>query len=203
MGSTVSFSRYTDPSINNPDAITTGPDGALWFPNWLGGIRRANHDDRSNVAVDGGDEWQSITPGPYGALWMDGQTDSMGKITTDGVIAGFSDPSFGPSQIADGDNGALWFTNTVQSIGQITTIGDITNYTSPDIQSPNGITNGPDGYSLVPRFSANSIGRISTSGVVTDLDRPDDRRIKRPGGVLSRGIRKGAVISSGVHELGH
>jgi virginiamycin B lyase len=67
----------------------------------------------------------------------------------------------------------LWFTNTVQnSLGQITTNGDITNYTSPDIQSPNGITNGPDGSLWFPDFSANSIGRISTSGVVTTYTDP-------------------------------
>src|SRR5580704_10897328 len=27
-------SNFADPTMSNPDAITAGPDGALWFTNW-------------------------------------------------------------------------------------------------------------------------------------------------------------------------
>lgn len=77
-------SNFADPSMSNPDAITAGPDGALWFTNDHGNsIGRittsgvvSNYTDPS-IRLPA---W--IVAGPDGALWFTNSgNDSIGTIT--------------------------------------------------------------------------------------------------------------------------
>ncbi len=200
-------SNFADPSVDaSPTAITTGPDGDLWFTNSgsnsIGRMTTAGAVTiYTSLSINGPSD---ITAGPDGALWYTNQgDDSIGRITTSGVATSYTDPSItGPSGITAGPDGALWFTNGgissvatsggssfsfggSSSIGRITTSGVVTNFTSPNIEFPSSITAGPDGalwftnggvgpLSVLggdPFFGGDtsSIGRITTSGVVTSF----------------------------------
>jgi virginiamycin B lyase len=76
---------YTSPTINSPDSITAGPDGALWFTNdhgnSIGRITTSgvitNYTSSTIAAPD------AITAGPDGAVWFTNSgNDSIGRITT-------------------------------------------------------------------------------------------------------------------------
>lgn len=137
-----------------------------------------------NAAITGRPE--GIVVGPDGALWftesgaggIDGKID---RITPNGIISGYRLPTFydWPSSIAAGSDGALWFTEngynpvtgeSIARIGRITTTGGIFEY----FQYANDITAGPDGALW---FTANAaIGRITTSGVITEYPIPSGSR---------------------------
>jgi streptogramin lyase len=173
----VVVSNYTAPSINDPQAITTGPDGALWFTNdpsnSIGRITTAgvvsNYTDPS-ISFP-----YAITAGPDGAVWFTNYgNNSIGRITAAGAVSNYTDPSIrNPSGITLGPDGALWFTNyCAGSIGRITTAGVVSNYTDPSISCAIEITTGPDGALWFTNDGNNSIGRITTAGVVTNYTDP-------------------------------
>jgi virginiamycin B lyase len=131
---------YTSTTIDDPYAITAGSDGALWFTNPGNG--------------SGG--------------------RSVGRITTSGVVSSYPTPGGAALLgIAAGSDGALWFTGgTANSIWRMSTSGVFNEYTnSTDINEPVAITAGPDGALWFTNtdnsFLGNSIGRITTSGVVS------------------------------------
>jgi streptogramin lyase len=175
-------SNYTDPTIDLPQYITTGPDGALWFTNLgnnsIGRITVAGQ--IANYTAPGVDEPDGITAGPDGALWFTNSgNNSIGRITTTGVITSFSAPNVeDPGDIVVGPDGALWFTN-LGSIGRITTAGAITIYTDSGI-SPWAIAAGPDGALwFIDRSRQIGLGRVSTTGafglyVGNSVDLPND-----------------------------
>ncbi len=68
----VSFSFYTEPSVNQPVGITAGPDGALWFTNFPGNSigRISTSGVVSNYTDPSISEPTGITAGPDGALWF-------------------------------------------------------------------------------------------------------------------------------------
>jgi virginiamycin B lyase len=92
-------SIFTSAGIDDPFAITTGPDGALWFTS-LGNnsIGRITTRGRVNVFRDERiDQPVAITPGPDGALWFtnasyQGGKGSIGRITTAGIVSIFPLP---------------------------------------------------------------------------------------------------------------
>ena len=83
-----------------------------------------------------------------------------------------------PLQIAAGPDGAMWFTNYTPgtpapgTIGRISTKGTVTVFPSRKINGPFGITSGPDGALWFTNYNGNTIGRITTSGVVTTYATP-------------------------------
>ena len=87
---------YTDTSIVAPNAITTGPDKALWFTN-NGSIGRiTTKGDVSSYAGIGTNPWLSqITTGPDGAMWFTQQNNVIGRLGTSVTpeITGFTPAS--------------------------------------------------------------------------------------------------------------
>ena len=85
-----------------------------------------------------------MTFGPDGALWFTIlASDAIGRVTTSGVVSYYTGPTIGgPAGIAAGPDGALWFTN-----------GGFNASTPTD-------------------HGRNTIGRITTSGVVTSFASP-------------------------------
>jgi streptogramin lyase len=140
----------------------------------------------------------AITTGPDGALWFVGVPGKIGRITTAGVVTEFPVPEVPPrpgsppgtpatpatlTSITVGPDGALWFTGVPGEVGRITTSGVVTEFPVPVLAAPppdsiglvstvNGIVAGPDGalwFAGVP----GEIGRLTTSGVVTEFAVPD------------------------------
>lgn len=130
-----------------------------------------------------------ITTGPDGALWFTDVGGKIGRITTAGTVTKFTIPmeNSSPGGITTGPDGALWFTEAVSGkIERITTDGNITEFAlpNPDAQ-PWGITTGPDGALWFTEASCvrqqdsrcivgNKIGRITTTGSITEFTLPSD-----------------------------
>jgi virginiamycin B lyase len=182
--------------VYGPTSITAGPDGALWFtaPD-AGSIGRISTSGNVTLYRLPGayDFATSITAGPDGALWFTDQASlisntsvtggSIGRISTSGAVTIYPVSSGDPVGITPGPDGDLWFVTNVPyadptgpSIDRITTAGTITSFALPGTVWPSSITAGPDGALWFTDFGhwygdvqrGTSIGRITTSGVVTN-----------------------------------
>jgi virginiamycin B lyase len=121
------FSNYTDPSIKNPQQITTGPDGALWFTNFTGNSigRITTSGSITNFTDPSISGPAGIVTGKDGALWFTNSIgNSIGRITTSGVVTSYTDPTINrPIALTVGPDGALWFANeNGNSIGRLQVI---------------------------------------------------------------------------------
>ncbi|HEY6539886.1 MAG TPA: protein kinase [Ktedonobacteraceae bacterium] len=172
-------------SVSEPQGITTGPDGNLWFTELYGNkigrispggtITEFPHPEANSSPI-------GITAGPDGNLWFtEAGGNKIGRISPGGAITEFPLPtaSSGPGEITAGPDGNLWFTEEfADKIGRISPSGTITEFPLPTASSnPWGITTGPDGnlwFTAGPpafynnssssfHFGGNKIGRI-TSG---------------------------------------
>lgn len=133
--------------VDHPQAITLGPDGALWFT-----VKVVS---RASLA-------------PVGA--------KIGRITTAGAITEITlptgttrrtTPSVGA--ITTGHDGALWFTDSqLGTIDRITTEGALTTFPVP-FGSPLGIAAAPDGniWFTAGGGASGAIGRLAPSGALT------------------------------------
>ncbi len=118
-----------------PYAITTGPDGALWFTeqfgNKIGRITTAGVVTNEYVVPTSGAMPIGITAGPDGALWFtESAGNKIGRITTGGSFAEYTVPTntSAPQSIVAGPDNALWFTEQGgNKIGRITPGGVVTN----------------------------------------------------------------------------
>ncbi len=170
------FTEYVNTGQDNPQAITTGPDGALWFIGYgIGRITTAGVFTQivpaPQVASTG------IVTGPDGALWFgDYSSNAIGRITTAGALVEFPipTPNSYPSRIAAGPDGALWFTESQgNKIARITTAGSVSEYAIPTANSfPTGIAAGPDGALWFTEKIGGKIGRITTAGSITEFATP-------------------------------
>jgi len=122
----------------------------------------------------------AITTGSEGALWFS-DWDRIGRITTAGAFSEYPLPDDGifyPSGrgvlgMAVGPGGALWFTEREASrVGSISQQGVITEHPLPaSDRRPERLTAGPDGALWYTEFR-DRIGRVTTSGVVTEFALP-------------------------------
>jgi virginiamycin B lyase len=167
------------PQIGLPNALTLGPDQALWYTNKKSPptiTRIAPPGQFTDFPIASPDETSrqlgAITTGPDNALWFTeaDQTsgDAIGRITLDGHYTrrplGTSDA--GPNRITTGPDGALWFTTMAGQIGRITVNGVISTFPLPNGTVPFDIARGKDG-ALWFTTDQHSLGRITTSGQLT------------------------------------
>lgn len=184
-------------SPGNPQDITLGPDGAMWFrDNCVGNCSTGsiNRITDSGIVTSYPVNTYAGNPilGPDGAFWFTNNfTNKIERMTTSGVITDYSIPITpftpdritGPVRIAVGSDGALWFTDYGRSnsgdnysnVGRITTSGDVTIYSLPGIpmnNQPYDITAGPDGALWFTEPNTNHIGRITVSGEISEYAVP-------------------------------
>jgi streptogramin lyase len=152
-------------------AVVPAGAGALGYPPGLGGL--------------GG---SGLTAGPDGNLWFtESSANKIGNISPDLATINeipMSQPA-APFNITTGPDGALWFTEFANQIGRATTSGMITESKPPPVQAfPLGITAGPDGNLWFTALgcstrigcasqTADQIGRVTTSGIVTEFALPN------------------------------
>jgi virginiamycin B lyase len=174
--------------------ITAGPDGALWFTepqdNKIGRITTTGELTEfplPPLPKPGVASYVGITMGPDGALWFanpfGNQNGEISRITTAGAVTEFPiPPAFtGVPGITAGPDGALWFTQSNgRKIGRITTAGAVTEFPIPPASHVGrgpfrighdawGITMGPDGALWFTDTIANKIGRITTTGELSEF----------------------------------
>ena len=130
-----------------------------------------------------------ITTGPDGALWFTNEgNNSIGRITTAGVVTNYTGTGIDdPQSITAGPDGALWFTNCGQQLDRADhhRRGGDELHRPPASAHPRTIPPDPTGHcgsptTLDPRGSAHgSIGRITTSGTVSNYKGPGIRHPER------------------------
>ena len=145
------------PSSDSPGSITAGPDEALWFIERIIGPKTVND------------------PGPVGQI---------GRITPSGTISTYKLPSGSlADSITSGPDHNPWFTEEVLSsngpsiykIGRISPTGTITEFPLSTGNSngigglPPGITVGSDGALWFTDAVNNAIGRITTTGMISEF----------------------------------
>ena len=189
-GGAVTFSIFSDLPKNPPgypEAITAGPDGALWVADDMDqdfaasviaridvkGRRTATFRYGTNVLPS----FSDITHGPDGALWIADAGDRwILRMTTAGHFTRYSFGANSPLHITPGPDGALWFTELLRNgsaIGRITTSGQTKHFTagiSPGAAVAD-ITPGPDGALWFTEYGGDRIGRITTSGSITEFSK--------------------------------
>jgi virginiamycin B lyase len=85
-----------------------------------------------------------------------------------GTVIEYPLPNVDALAITVGPDGNLWFTTTY-SIGKMTTTGTVTLYKIPTaFPAPQSIVTGPDGNLWFAESSGGKIGKITTSGVITE-----------------------------------
>jgi streptogramin lyase len=128
-----------------------------------------------------------ITLGPDGNLWFTAN-GVISKITPFGVITQFALPALsGAENITSGPDGNLWYLDQANSkIGRMTTGGVFTIFAIPSANQggpnctvncglgvqPAQITPGPDGNLWFTEQLGIGIGKITTSGVITEFQVP-------------------------------
>jgi len=194
------FHEYAlPPSQFVPFSITAGPDGNLWFTERIqnqngsvqagkiarltpaGTLREFSLPSANASATD-------IIAGPDGNLWFT-EGDKIGRITPMGKISEF--PVSSANSITAGPDGNLWFTEQ-SKIGRMTLTGKVSEFPLPFHHYPAGpapkggpagsaqgeplaITAGPDGnlwFTEILQNGGSSIGRITTSGKITEFPLP-------------------------------
>jgi streptogramin lyase len=161
--------------------IKAGADGNLWFATDFHGIGRATITGRIHFFPINKDTTQptALTPGPNKTMWfIEWIGNNVGFITTIGRVteypANLGGNTFG---IAYGKDGRMWFADPQNHrIGAISTNGNaLTFYQLGPTSTPDNIIAGPDGNLYFGEYGlpkAGRIGRITTSGVVTEFNLP-------------------------------
>ena len=193
------LTAYSTPTGNSaPQGITVGPDGNLWFTevdgNNIGKVTTAGV--FTEYPLPTAYSWpQQITAGPDVNLWFTETggprcapgVGRIGRITPAGTITEYIIPTWNsfPEGITAGPDGNLWFMEgDARNVGKVTTAGLVTEYPLPapiigtsgttvmDNTGASGITAGPDGNLWFADSTANSIGKVTTTGVVTEYLTP-------------------------------
>jgi len=187
-GPAITVTEYVIPTTSNPGAITTGPDGNIWFthqstaPSAIGRLApsgmafmlfKTSTTNTGPVAIVGGSD---------GNVWYTKQA-GIGRMTPAGVFNEYGVPNNGDSGgLTSGPDGNLWFTEDANKIGRISPTGAVTEFALPVPNSfPMGIAAGSDGNlwfveSRCPGDCGNDvrvtgklvIGRITPTGVITE-----------------------------------
>jgi virginiamycin B lyase len=138
------FTQRVLPENRRPFGIVAGPDGAMWFTEF---IERAS--------------------GGKGAI---GRIDANGRIRE--YLIPTPGESY-PERITAGPGNTLWFVDHDERIGRVTTRGAISLFSIPiDREAaamPEGIALGPDGNLWYTAWCSNRIGRVTPSGTLTEV----------------------------------
>jgi streptogramin lyase len=185
-GAVTEFALHTTGAL--PAPIVLGVDGALWFAEvqynnlaWIspfGDLAEYHLTASSNQAGS----ILALAAGSDQSIWFtENHANRVGRITASGQFTEFNLPTANvqPAGIALGPDGNFWFTesqlNGNARIGRITPTGTVTEYPISTAQSSAvAIVAGPDGalWFSWSTSTAGEIGRISTTGALTQFDLP-------------------------------
>jgi streptogramin lyase len=173
------ITRYsTATASSNPTSVALGPDGRMWYaePSTTRVGAMASDGTTVDYAISIGSE--AVAAGPDNRMWFTEPTSSLvGVITTGGKGLVEYSVGFQGIAIAAGSDGRMWVVPqtgaTVYAIGtgaNGTVAGSLTAY-STGIAAGAALTRiaaGPDGALWFTENNKSKIGRITTSGTVTE-----------------------------------
>ncbi|HET8912054.1 MAG TPA: hypothetical protein VFN23_11360 [Ktedonobacteraceae bacterium] len=178
----VSITEFSG-EIAAPTGIATGPDHNLWFSETDG-----NRIDEMSVGGTGvsytlptADSGPAgLVTGPQHSLWFTEVNHSrIGRITTQGVLTEYTGIIAVPIDIAVGPDNNLWYTDPeFRAIGRLTPDGESSIFGGIRAGGiPIFITNVGDGKTLAFSEGRGVIGRITTSGHITEIGIPNETDI--------------------------
>jgi streptogramin lyase len=145
----------------------------------------------STVAATGSAQVRTSRAGQTAGHDLLSFTGAAAMRTTTATVAAGSPPLLAPRQltalqeiafpstVAEGPDGAVWFADrATNTIGRVGVTGNITLYQAPGIVEPSQVAAGPDGAMWF--VSPNTIGRITTLGIVTDYSTTSALGIEEP-----------------------
>ncbi len=165
------------------ESVAAGPNGTIWFVDnereTVGRIARSGRISEFKVPTK--TYPHRITRGPDGNMYFTGEGE-IGRVTPNGMLGAHELPenAGNPRKIITGPDHALWFTQGEPAeIGRLTPSAALTEFPFSRPQArPSDITVGPDGalwftFTVEPNRTGpltgpGGIGRISTSGVLTE-----------------------------------
>ncbi len=161
------YADSLDPGVQViPTAITTGPDGNLWFTMGNGaGVGRIT--PSGQVTEFPAPAKGMIVTGSDGALWFGSSVGkAVSRMTLGGTITSY--PTTGiPQELAEGPDGAIWFTETGGLIGRLSPQGALSEFSAPENSSVDARAIIAGGDENLWFFGDGAVGRITTSGQVT------------------------------------
>jgi streptogramin lyase len=192
MTTSESITEYPLPTGSEPRGITVGPEGNLWFTesgtSKIGRITPAGEVTEYAPAALENLHPQDIILGPDGNLWFTfrkkegGGPGGVGKITTSGTTTTYfittGSENCDPATITAGSNGELWFDfkgGTLNEIvDSITTSGTkLEEHKVERVGDEVGnLTAGPDGNLWFTVWNQSVIGKLTTSGEVSNFPVP-------------------------------
>jgi streptogramin lyase len=147
-----------------------GPDKNLWFTD-------ANNERINRITMTGSVKFFApsvvafyLTVGADKKFYVtNGDNDQIGTMTTTGVTKSFTTPSGDhPTGLTLGPDNNVWFVE-FNHVAKITKTGVITEYTLPSTGiGGSTITTGPDGNLWFTEYTTSKIGKVTTSGAVTE-----------------------------------
>ena len=183
------------PKGSVPNDVAAGPGGNLWFtdqgkPSAIGTVTPTGQITEITAGLPAGAVPASIAKGPDGNMWFAdaGKAPAIGRVAPGGEITEFPlhlGADQHPHDITAGPDGNLWFTVSASTddpfgptpagaIGRVTPTGAVKLFSVglPISVAPFDIAAGPDGALWFTDSSdvAPGIGRITTSGQVTEID---------------------------------
>jgi streptogramin lyase len=178
------FTEYALRAEAYPWAMTTGPDGNIWFTE-MEGAKVAKIAPIEGVVTEwqlGNLEPESLTAGPDGNVWVATRAGgAIDHITPSGVLTKYILPNQTESAllsgIASGPEGMLWYTAwKTKRVGKITTNDEVkAEYTiSGTEKKPFGIAAGPSGENKVwvTDIGSSKIDKVSNTGAITEYALP-------------------------------
>lgn len=161
--------------------LTAGPDGNVWYTvpftsegpsvariTPAGAVTLCPLSNSSAVPL-------FITTGPDGNLWFtDLGTDQVGEIDPSCVSNteySITTKNANPSVITAGPDGNLWFLENTPfgAVAKISTSGTVTEYPAQFQNFQDGIVAAPDGAIWFAQCYPNGVNRITTSGVLSNV----------------------------------
>ncbi|HXC98548.1 MAG TPA: hypothetical protein VN048_04340 [Verrucomicrobiae bacterium] len=183
--------EYGIPSVNaQPNGMTPGPDGAVWFTEYAAG--RIARIDVNGVVSEYlippslSRPYNIVSGGDGSNLWFTvAAYNAVGRISTNGVFQLFAIPfAVTCTGMTMGPDGRLWLLDFGPEYiqGMVTNGGVVALTLSNSIVTgaayynsnmtvnsrPGNITTGPDGNLYFTEQLAGRIGRITTNGVITE-----------------------------------
>ena len=173
------------PYQSNLQGITPGPNGLIWFTGetYAGGAvvgKSTIQSDMLEYLLSHYSDATSIAEGAEQDLWITLSPSAIGRFSTGGDFTAFPIPSelggshSNPSSITRGPGNALWFVanDSGRHIVRIDSTGRMQGHRVPVGSRAQGITLGRDGALWFTDAGANKIGRMTSTGGVTEFSVP-------------------------------
>jgi virginiamycin B lyase len=164
------------PVASQPDSITSGPDGAMWFTlrdtGVVGRVTRGGGLRYFPVPLPPGSQPRRIVTGPDRALWVTlFGASAVGRLTPQGKWTIFQTgltPGGQQLGLATGPGG-LWLTEPrADRIVRLSTAGKATGFPVSNVSGPEDITRGFDGNMWFTEDDGDRIGKVTPRGKVTE-----------------------------------